>query len=90
MFINYFPGHLSCPSATVELGKITGSTLIVEEVRLQWLPLSTSPTTYIPPVARFYVQHYGGLEPETIWSSLPITPYTVQYVKQIEESSIQV
>ena len=91
MFV-YSPGHPSCTPATVELGKVTGSTLIVEEVRLQWRPLSTSSdaTTYTPPVARFHVQQYGGLEPETTWTSLPTTPYSVQYVKQIDQSSIQV
>ena len=47
-----------CTPADVQLGLQTGSMMTVEEVRLEWLPLSTSTIQYIPPVARFYVKHY--------------------------------
>ena len=82
---------MDCPIANVTLGLGTGSTMIVEEVRLEWLPLSTTPGSgYTPPVARFFVQHFRDLNPTTSWTDVEATAYTVHYQKNIDSSSLQI
>ena len=73
------------------IGLGTGFTMIVEEVRLDWLAPSTSTSDYVPPVGRFYVQHYRDLAVTTDYSSTytPHTAYTVQYEKKSSSSSLR-
>ena len=90
--------HLSncstmCTATDVYFGKGgSGINMIVEEVRLEWLPLSQSTNMYDPPVTYFYVRHFRDFPKSTEWtkSTRDLQKiYDVVYQKQISNSSLE-
>jgi len=70
---------------------MTGTNFVIEEVRLEWMPLSTSASTYEPPVARFHIQHYRDLPISTTWvSSNSLELFSANYNKKLASSWLKV
>ena len=75
----------------VHLGLVTGTTLVVEELRLEWLPLSTSATSYVPPVARFHIQHFRDIGATTLgWVTTGTELMSIVFNKKLASSWLQV
>ena len=72
------------------MGFKTGTTFTIEEVRLEWLPLSLFSDSYVPPFDRFFIKHYAKLQHSGEKFSGQKTLYSIEYDKKFNESAIQV
>jgi len=91
MYVLAIDAGTACSGNSIVIGHITGTNFVLEEVRLEWMPLSTSISSYEPPVARFHVQHYRDLPISTTWVTADTEQlFSVVYKKKLASSWIKV